>query len=417
MEGQIFQGWTIKECIGEGSFGKVYRVVKEEFGHIYESALKVLDVPQSQSEVDYFRKEGMSQEEIKAFYYDAVKSIVEEFTLMAKFKGNSNIVSYEDHYIEEKTDEFGWRIYIRMEYLTGVYSHLNEVGYNETEIIKLGIDICKALELCSKANVIHRDIKPENIFVSSNGDYKLGDFGIARQIEKTTGGLSMAGSKSYMAPEIYRGEAYNSTVDIYSLGIVLYRFMNGNRLPFMPPAPEPIKYSDKEKATSKRLLGEAMTNPGNASVAFSSVILKACSYNSRDRYTSATEMRVALEAVLSGENGIPYIANPVISTSKETNEESREAAEETKTVIETNNIFESDGEGTVLIFNKPAQFVQEKKEEEIVFEEVVEEEVEEHIPKKRFPKFLIPIFIVGTLLLAGVGFLGFYIIRFIFSVL
>ena len=87
----------------------------------------------------------------------------------------------------------------------------------------MGVDICKALELYQKYNIIHRDIKPENIFVSDNGDFKLGDFGIARTIEKTMSDLSKKGTYNYMAPEVYQGGEYGFSVDLYSLGIVLYR--------------------------------------------------------------------------------------------------------------------------------------------------------------------------------------------------
>ena len=56
----------------------------------------------------------------------------------------------------------------------------------EKEVVKLGIDMCKALEVCHKKNIIHRDIKPSNIRISDEGDYKLADFGIARTLDHTT---------------------------------------------------------------------------------------------------------------------------------------------------------------------------------------------------------------------------------------
>ena len=103
----------------------------------------------------------------------------------------------------------------------------------EKEVIKLGMDLSKALEYCRKLKIIHRDIKPENIFVSRFGDFKLGDFGIAREQAHTVGNMSKKGTYSYMAPEIYKGEKYDSSIDIYSLGIVLYELLNQNRLPFL----------------------------------------------------------------------------------------------------------------------------------------------------------------------------------------
>lgn len=57
----------------------------------------------------------------------------------------------------------------------------------------------------------------------------------------------------YMAPEIYRGEGYTKNVDIYALGIMLYKLLNGGRYPFMPFAPNPLHPSDIETAMTRRL--------------------------------------------------------------------------------------------------------------------------------------------------------------------
>ena len=197
---RVFKDWTIDKCVGEGAFGKVYRITREDFGHIYEAALKVIEVPQAQSEVDAVRNDGMSEQNVTEYFRSVVEDIVDEFALMSRLKGNSNIVSYEDHSVVPKKDGFGWDIYIRMELLTPLFSHIKEHKMTVRDVIQLGIDICHALEVCQKYNIIHRDIKPENIFVSDIGTYKLGDFGIARQLEKTSSGLSKKGTFTYMAP-------------------------------------------------------------------------------------------------------------------------------------------------------------------------------------------------------------------------
>ena len=296
-----FQNWKICECIGSGAFGKVYRITRTEFGHTYEAALKVLEIPQHPSDIDTIRHEGMCEKEITEYFESVVEDIVKEFTLMSKLKGNSHIVSYEDHDVVRKEAPFGWEIYIRMELLTPLYTYIEQHPMTVPDVIKMGIHLCKALELCERHHIIHRDIKPENIFVSNNGDFKLGDFGIARELEKTSGDLSKKGTKSYMAPEIYKGMEYNFSVDIYSLGIVLYRFLNNNRLPFYPNAPKPIRYSDKEEATLLRMCGNEMPKPCNASGQLADIILKACAYISSKRYGSAEEMREDLERVYQNE--------------------------------------------------------------------------------------------------------------------
>ena len=102
--------------------------------------------------------------------------------------------------IMEHEEDIGWDILIRMELLTPLIERTSENPMVQDEIIKLGIDMCKALEFCRKIEIIHRDIKPENIFITSGGDYKLGDFGIAKTVEKTRIGLSRKGTYAYMAP-------------------------------------------------------------------------------------------------------------------------------------------------------------------------------------------------------------------------
>lgn len=114
----------------------------------------------------------------------------------------------------------------------------------------------QSLGAFGKHNIVHRDIKPENIFVSDDGQFKLGDFGIAKSMEQTTGIVGKKGTYNYMAPEVYKGEAYGACVDIYSLGIMLYRYMNNGRLPFQPLSPTQPSPTDNERAIFRRVNGE-----------------------------------------------------------------------------------------------------------------------------------------------------------------
>ena len=131
----------------------------------------------------------------------------------------------------------------------------------------------------------------------------MGDFGIARTIEKTTGGLSKKGTESYMAPEVYLGKKYNEQVDIYSLGIVLYRFLNNNRLPFYPPVPEKISYSSREEALMKRMQGLPFPEPQNGSAELKRIVLKACEYLPENRYASMSELHNDLQKLWTGDGG------------------------------------------------------------------------------------------------------------------
>ena len=294
----LFGSWYITREIGAGSFGKVFEIQREDFGRTYVAALKVITIPQSQSEIRSVMADGMDDDSVTEYFRTFVEELVDEFSLMSRLKGNSNVVSYEDHVVLRHTEGIGWDILIRMELLTPLLDYVRGRTLTKKDVMQLGIDMCRALELCQKYNIIHRDIKPENIFISENGDFKLGDFGIARTVEKTTSGLSKKGTYTYMAPEIYRGEAYGSTVDIYSLGIVLYRLLNENRAPFLPAYPAPITHNDREAALLKRISGAEMPVPVNADGRLAEIVLKACAYDARDRHSTPMQLREELEAIL-----------------------------------------------------------------------------------------------------------------------
>ena len=248
----VWPEWKIIEKIGEGSFGKVYKAQRTEQGKIFYSAVKVITIPSNAGELSSVRSETPNEQSVREYFHGLVEECIQEVSTMEYFRGNSHVVSVEDYKVVEYLDDIGWDIYIRMEYLTSFLDYCAGRELTEEDVIQLGIDLCKALEYCQKQNIIHRDIKPENIFVSRFGEFKLGDFGIARELERTMSGLSKKGTFSYMAPEMYKGEPYDAKVDIYSLGIVLYKLRNHNRLPFISLEKQLITYRDKENALNRR---------------------------------------------------------------------------------------------------------------------------------------------------------------------
>ena len=298
VDAAVLDGWNITRLLGEGSYGKVFEIERSEFGQTYRAALKVITVPQSSAEVRSVISEGMSVSQAEAYFHGIVEELMHEFSIMFKLKGTANVVSCEDLRVLEHPDGIGWDILIRMELLHPLLPYVYEHPMARRDIIRLGIDICKALELCQRYNIIHRDIKPENIFISDNGDYKLGDFGIARTIERTTSGLSKKGTYSYMAPEVYAGREYGFSVDTYSLGLVLYRMLNKNRGPFLPQPPEAITFSSREQALGRRISGEALPRPFYGEGRLGEIVLKACAFDPKDRYSSPQQLRQELEAIL-----------------------------------------------------------------------------------------------------------------------
>ena len=297
---KVWPEWQTVKQLGNGSYGVVYQAIRKDNNVESHAAIKVISIPNDSSEVDSLRAEGLDPDGTRTYFYGIVSDFVSEIQLMETLKGVQNIVSVEDYKVVEKVGTVGWDIYIRMELLTPFNNYICDKKLTEKEVIRLGTDICTALEICGQRNIIHRDIKPENIFINSFGHFKLGDFGIARKMENSTGGLSQKGTFNYMAPEVATSSQYDARVDTYSLGIVLYRLLNHNRLPFLDSEKQLLNPNERKAAVERRIRGEALPAPAEASAAMAHLILKACAFDPSMRFSSPTEMKKALEAVLNG---------------------------------------------------------------------------------------------------------------------
>lgn len=299
VNGEIsWPGWETVRLIGRGSFGAVYEIQRDVVGEIEKAALKVISIPQSPNDIEEMYSDGYDDESITATFNEHLKSIVAEYSLMRKLGDCVNVVRCDDVRYVQHDSGVGWDIFIKMELLTPLTKVLHHSVPEET-VIKLGKDICSALVACKKNNVIHRDIKPQNIFISDNGDYKLGDFGIAKTIERTAGGTKI-GTYKYMAPEVYNNQPYGSAADIYSLGLVMYQMLNDRRLPFLPGASQTVTASMEENARHRRFSGEPIPAPAYGSGALKAVVLKACAFDPADRYRTPGEMLQDLEALSGG---------------------------------------------------------------------------------------------------------------------
>ncbi len=298
----VWPEWDVIRRIGHGSFGAVYEIKRIQFGKTEKAAVKVLTIPYDRSIIDELYSEGYDDASISKRMHGELQNIVNEYYLMAELKGHTNIVNCDDMQYVEHEEGIGWDVFIKMELLTPlskVFGKGNKGNVSDESVIKLGKDICQALTLCEKKNIVHRDIKPQNIFRSEFGEYKLGDFGIAKTMEHTTSGTK-TGTYKYMAPEVYSNKPYGHSADIYSLGLVLYWLLNEKRMPFIPLTSSVPTSKMEDEARSKRFEGEEFSAPKNGSPALKKIVLKACAFKPKDRFATAQEMLNALKK-LSGE--------------------------------------------------------------------------------------------------------------------
>ncbi len=295
---EIWPDWHLESQIGAGAYGEVYQAVREDVAGRSTAAIKIIKL-----HPDRLRTQYPDETVMRTEFDRLIRRFSREIQVMQSLKGQTNLVSIDDYSIQWEQDIC--YIFIRMELLTPLLVDLDIHGVQEERLIRMGIDLCRGLEVCENEQIVHRDIRPENIFVNRFGDYKLGDFGMARTLDisrEMMTSLDFGQLQRFAAPEVKNGRLREAgfdeacRADIYSLGMVLYWIANGQRFPFLPDR-QLFSAKDREEAEQRRLRGDPLPVPETVSPGLRDVILKACAFDSHQRYESARAFREALEAL------------------------------------------------------------------------------------------------------------------------
>ena len=123
---EVWPEWRVVRNIGNGRFGSVYEVERNQFGKVEKAAVKVLTVPDNRSIIDEMRSDGYDDASIAGYIDDDFKNVVDEYYLMRELSGHSNIVDCYDMKYVKHADGLGYDVFIRMELLTS----LNEAVRN-----------------------------------------------------------------------------------------------------------------------------------------------------------------------------------------------------------------------------------------------------------------------------------------------
>lgn len=254
--------WMVEEQLGAGSFGTVWKVRCAADGRC--AAVKLVVVPFEKGDLRTAYAEGLTEEGAKYYFQALMEETQKEVDLMQDLAHCQEVVHFEDHQVIplDREGEFGWAILIRMELLVPFRTRLLKTRLDVRDVGRLGMDLSQALEACRAHGIVHRDIKPENLFYApETGGYKLGDFGVAHYLQRPTEGKGRAGTLTHMPPEVYQGEPFGTGADLYALGMILYRLLNDNRIPFLPPFPKPFTPVERDRALVRRLRGAAIPPP------------------------------------------------------------------------------------------------------------------------------------------------------------
>lgn len=271
------ESFELLEPLGKGGFAHTYRArvidqdLREEFG-VEEVALKI--------PLDKKKQRVLAREvEMGASLHLRLKGIQ-----------SLNIVRYLGFEV------FRGQIVMVMEYVAqgSLRRLLGDVGRQRRlpidEAVKMAEGVLGGLEMIHQEHVFHRDIKPENILLQGKTP-KIADLGIARMLDMNEQASSTAGTLYYMSPEILSEEGASFTSDIWSLGVTLYEMVTG-KLPFGGPRTPFGTMADIIRKANFIPANEVCTE---IPAALDEIIARALRRRPSDRYSSASEMRLALQ--------------------------------------------------------------------------------------------------------------------------
>lgn len=298
----VFGEWYTDRQLGTGTDGKVFSIYRQKYDGTREnSILKIIRLGENREEkINLFSEDDNSVAETQDEYYEKIISnITDNIKALMENDAGKYFVKYEDMELRKASDGKGRLILLKLEEMRSLSDLLKDFSFTLEETLRLGISVCKSLIKCRKfGGYIYPNLKPENILFDRNGICKLGDFGTFSILEPAKTGVAYKRTQYYMAPEFIKTGKVNSTVDTYSLGLILFMLTNRNRLPFSEEYPNKVTVNSLNEGVQKRSAGAVLPEPLLASTELKKIIAKACAFKPSDRYFTPEQMLSDLQNAL-----------------------------------------------------------------------------------------------------------------------
>lgn len=278
----LLSNMTVDREIGRGPNGVVYLVTRRLDGK--KLALKHISIPanDAQTKALIFAGAVTSEADAHRYYSALVKDIKSELLLLNGLKNAPNLLKFRGYQVDQKFIGSGFDVYLLADYCRSLPEYLAAHPLTRLQAINLAIDLCSGLEQLRAAGLLHKDVRPSNIYLGDNRHFLLGDLGIVKLEDMEYSSMPDQLLTEYTAPEAAPSDAMlSSTMDIYSVGLILYEIYNGGVL----PVGETGKFVRTE---------EELPTPAYADLALSEIILKACAFDPDARYQTPAEMKQAL---------------------------------------------------------------------------------------------------------------------------
>ena len=331
---ELMTNMEIQEQLSSRSGISVYRVKSTKSDHLY--VLKHISVPETQKQVDALILTGAAADEAaaQAYYEQVVTDYRTELEQLEELSASPNLSSFRSYEIKPKEEGIGFDLYLLSEYRTTLETYLAEKSISHAGAVNMAIDLCSALSDLRTAGLIHRDVKPANIYLNEQGHFMLGDLGIASIEGLKYCSMPELMISSFSAPELFELMAsVNETIDLYAVGLILYRVYNGGHAPF-----EDEKTSGKA-ADKMRITGKELPAPMFADYEMAEILCKACAFDPANRYQTPDEMKQAfVDYMLRNQVGEEPVVPPIVTDEIPMDEEAAEEEVEPVQLVDTQEL-------------------------------------------------------------------------------
>ena len=310
----LLDGFALGSSISCHSGVQCYPAMRNDSDERY--IVKTISIPPSQVQLEALLLTGAyaNEEAAKGYFQVLAKDVRDEVEILDRLAARRGFLPYSKYQIVPLEEGVGYEVFLLSPYKRSLERQFRAQPLTHLAAVNMGIDLCAALSVCREAGYLYVDLKPGNIFLSDGQEYQIGDLGFMDLASLDYASLPDRYRSVYVPPEICDAYAtLNTTMDTYSLGLVLYQVFNNGALPFDSEA--------SRKAMMEQ--GEPLPPPAYADYEMAEIILKACAFAPEDRWKDPIEMGHALIAYMqrNAVNDVPIIPPVVEVTPAEDDED------------------------------------------------------------------------------------------------
>lgn len=315
--------------------------------------VKIISLPASETQLNALFLTGVLKDDADAqrYFEERTQELVKEIELLQQLSRQEGFLPYDGYQTVSAEDTVGFDLYILSQYKRSLERQFAKKPFTHLDALNLGLDMCSALTACRRSGYLFINLKPSNIYVTQNGEYKISDFGFVNLKSLKYATIPEHYIGSYTPPELMDTfSTLNETMDVYALGMILYRIYNGGILP---------EQSEQELAA-----------PKYADAEMTQIILKACSIKPEDRWQDPVQMGQMLVNYMqkNGASNAPIIPPEEPEILEESQERSEEPQQIDESQAETTSI-DHEKEADIPI---PAETDTDQETEAVTAEDAVE---------------------------------------------